>query len=76
MADGKDGHTSNHESAQRAAPGETQPPSGTSAEQMRHELTEGPPIVVEENSGVAAAEATGKLNVDNEAPPEATAGSG
>lgn len=76
MADGKDEYASNHESTQRAAPGKTRAPDDSVAGQMRHELTEGPPIVVEENSGVAAAEATGKLNVDNEAPPEATAGSG
>ena len=33
-------------------------------------------LVVEEASGTAAAEATGKLQPDNEAPPEKTAGSG
>jgi len=67
---------SKHESARPAASSGTQAPSGTAADQMRHEFTDGAPIVVEENSGVAAAEATGKLNVDNQAPPEATAGLG
>lgn len=39
-----------------------------------HETGSG--VLVEEKSGTAAAEATGKLQADNEAPPEATAGSG
>lgn len=37
---------------------------------------EGAAFLVEETTGNAAAEATGKLDVDNDAPPEATAGSG
>lgn len=37
---------------------------------------EGEGFLVEEATGNAAAEATGKLQVDNDAPPEATAGSG
>ena len=45
------------------------------AEQMRHE-TAGGRIAVQESSGVAAAEATGKISAPNEGDPEETAGSG
>ncbi len=55
------------------APGQAAPPP---AEQMRHELAEETRITVQETSGVAAAEATGKIDTDNEADPEETAGSG
>ena len=44
-------------------------------EELRHEAGEGR-ILVEETSGVAAAEATGKIDTDNEADPFETAGSG
>jgi len=46
------------------------------APKMRHEVAEGSPILVEESSGIAAAEATGKTWTDNEEDPEETAGSG
>ena len=36
---------------------------------MRHGTAQGASIVINETSGVAAAEATGKLQADNEAPP-------
>jgi hypothetical protein len=44
-------------------------------EEMRHDLLGGC-IVVEETSGVAAAEAGGKLQPDPEEDPQETAGSG
>ena len=57
-------------SPDRFKPVETPP-----AEQMSHDLA-GSSIKVEEESGVAAAEATGKIGTDNQEDPEATAGSG
>ena len=44
-------------------------------EEMRHEAAGGA-IAVQETSGVAAAEATGKIRAEEEADPIATAGSG
>ena len=44
--------------------------------QMLHEVGDGSRILVEEQSGVAAAEATGRLRADNAEPPAETAGSG
>ena len=44
-------------------------------EEMRHEVLGGR-IAVQETSGTAAAEATGKLQPDNDEDPEETAGSG
>ena len=44
-------------------------------EEMRHDALGGR-IVVQETSGTAAAEATGRLQPDNDADPEETAGSG
>lgn len=43
---------------------------------MLHEAGERSHLLVEEHSGVAAAEATGKLRPDNEESPVETAGSG
>lgn len=43
---------------------------------MLHEVGDGAHILVEEESGVAAAEATGKLRADNAESPVETAGSG
>ena len=43
---------------------------------MLHEAGGGSHLLVEEHSGVAAAEATGKLRPDNEESPVETAGSG
>ena len=43
---------------------------------MLHEVGERSHLLVEEQSGVAAAEATGKLRPDNEESPVETAGSG
>ncbi len=45
------------------------------AEQMRHQ-TAGGKIAVQESSGIAAAEATGKISAPNEGDAEETAGSG
>ena len=59
------------EAARDAVPLEARP-----SMPMRHESSKGGSIAVVETSGVAAAEATGKLQVDNDAPPGATAGSG
>ncbi len=64
--------------ATRAAPAEAdqfKPAEPLPAEQMSHDLA-GSSISVEEQSGVAAAEATGKIWTNNEEDPEATAGSG
>ena len=44
-------------------------------EEMRHDAAGGR-IVVQETSGVAAAEASGKIRVDNKEDPAKTAGSG
>ncbi len=44
-------------------------------EEMRHEALGGR-VVVQETSGVAAAEATGKLQPDQDEDPQQTAGSG
>jgi hypothetical protein len=64
----------------RAAPAGTgpdqfKPVETPPAQQMTHHFA-GSSITVEEKSGVAAAEATGKISTDNEEDPEATAGSG
>lgn len=59
-----------------AAAGNAVPMEDRPAVPMRHDAAPGAPIVVSETSGVAAAEATGKLRVDNDVPPGATAGSG
>lgn len=56
--------------ARQAASGSAAP-----SEPMAHTLDNVSAPVVE-TSGTAAAEATGKLQPDNEAPPQATAGSG
>ena len=45
------------------------------ADQMSHQVA-GSSIRVQEESGVAAAEASGKIRTDNQEDPEATAGSG
>jgi len=57
------------------SPDQFKPVDTPPAEQMSHGLA-GSSIKVEEESGVAAAEATGKIWTDNEKDPEATAGSG
>ena len=44
-------------------------------EEMRHTAADGG-LIVQETSGVAAAEATGKLRAEDEEDPEKTAGSG
>ena len=51
-------------------------PEPSPAPSMRRKVVEGSPILIEEESGVAAAEATGKTWADNEEDPEETAGSG
>ncbi len=56
-------------------PDQYKPVETPPAEQMSHQLA-GSSISVQEESGVAAAEATGKIWTDNEEDPEATAGSG
>lgn len=60
--------------------GDRQPTDGKSGDapepRMLHEAGERSHLLVEEHSGVAAAEATGKLRPDNEESPEETAGSG
>ena len=48
----------------------------STGEGVRHRLTGDPSIIVEEESGIAAAESTGKTHVDNDVPAERTAGSG
>lgn len=58
-----------------AAAGDAVPVTERPAVPMRHRAGKGAPIIVE-TSGNAAAEAGGKLQVDNDAPPAATAGSG
>lgn len=59
-----------------AEAGESPPFEERKAAPMAH-LTAGPSgIAVEESSGVAAAEAGGKLDVDNDAPAAESAGSG
>ncbi len=58
---------------EKYAPNGAAPPP---AQQMRHEVAAEEPISVQETSGVAAAEATGKIRTDNEADAEETAGSG
>ena len=57
------------------SPDQFKPVEAPPAEQMTHYFS-GSSITVEEESGVAAAEATGKIWTDNEEDPEATAGSG
>ena len=66
--------------SRQAAPGgnepnQLEPVETPPAEQMSHHVA-GSSIRVEEQSGVAAAEATGKIWTDNEEDPDATAGSG
>ena len=56
--------------------GHVSAPEPSPAPSMRHEVAAGSPILIEEESGVAAAEATGKTWADNEEDPEETAGSG
>ena len=65
---GEDGHPT--ERSKQAAPAEALP-----ADDMHHRVA-GSSIVVVEESGVAAAEATGKISTDNEEDPQETAGSG
>ena len=48
----------------------------TGAAPLRPRPIEGVSAPVVETEGIAAAEASGKLQPDNDAPPEATAGSG
>lgn len=48
----------------------------STGEGVQHRLSGDPSIIVEEESGIAAAKSTGKTHVDNDVPAERTAGSG
>lgn len=66
--------------ARQAAPPEgegdrVKPTDGVSEGDMRHRVP-GSSIRIEEESGIAAAEATGKIRTDNDEDPQETAGSG
>ena len=71
-ATGPKGPKGPEQTSQKYAPSNLAPPP---EEQMRHDAA-GVTIAVHESSGIAAAEATGKISGPNEGDAEDTAGSG